>query len=738
MAEKDAFMSTNPQSHITRHQFNALLASHRAFHEVAIKVTDILQDPSRSAHYQPHPSTSEGDIDVSLLDNKRNSTRDDSLFSRQQSSGLKDDSSRRLLQRHERGPAPDEALSNITFASENMRARKAYSQKQQRSIRMYARASGSSPNAEYDFQCKTSSWWCTSEFIHSNICTKDKFFSNHLYQQPEALGFDPWQWASKTPDHSDVDAYNAYHQIDHGLRLQKMVLTRKSELMEALFPLRTSGILQCMSWRELEYSYGLHLGDIIDRLGFSKCDNAIGYMDSDITLVIIEIGRFFTELDYSNRPKDFHLGNIPDAAGPFVNEPWSKNVRKQFTLKQLHRRCHQKGLMKDWEGKSIRRIVFDSKYGTNTGTGTTERQAELLYILETIFAINRARRRNWPLRRLITEKESQMFILDFLGLFDAPPSQDDLERSNDQVFVARDLNFQILRTLGGLRVIWSDCIDDHLRLSTSARTLTLFWDVSLLDQSLLFWYNAHYSKDLANNISFHYPEARRDSKFGVLYELKNTYRLLFHNIDAKQFTTTETCAVKDANRRLGIMVHDLRVDINSSRARKILKYFLGTPVPNKIARGKSENARLSPNRNIWWRIDRALAILRRLTRRDLQPSNISDHLASGPPYSLDLCWHLENMLNPYPALIGESESIRSFSDFPRFGSRLREIKFYMDNQKPSGWYEMWKDKRDRVQYVTFWAVLVFGTISIVLALVSIAVSSAQTVAAFRSVQGSNQ
>ena len=120
------------------------------------------------------------------------------------------------------------------------------------------------------------------------------------------------------------------------------------------------------------------------------------------------------------------------------------------------------------------------------------------------------------------------------------------------------------------------------------------------------------------------------------------------------------------------------------------------------------------------------------------PSTLSDHLASGPPYSLDLCWHLENILTPYPALVGESESMRSFSHFPRFSSRLREIKFYMDNQRPSGWYQMWKDKRDRVQYVTFWAVLVFGTISIILALVSVAVSSAQTVAAFQSIQGGNK
>ena len=142
-------MSTNIQSHITRHEFNALLASHRAFHEVAIKVTDILQDPSRVAYYQPHPRTSDGDTD------KQNSTKDDRLFSTQQSGGgIKDDSSWRLLQRQGREPTTDETPPRLTFESENMRARKSYSQKRQRSIKMYARASGSYPDAEYDFQCK--------------------------------------------------------------------------------------------------------------------------------------------------------------------------------------------------------------------------------------------------------------------------------------------------------------------------------------------------------------------------------------------------------------------------------------------------------------------------------------------------------------------------------------------------------------------------------------------------------
>ena len=508
-----------------------------------------------------------------------------------------------------------------------------------------------------------------------------------------------------------------------------MVLFRKSELMDALFPLRTSAILQCMSWPELEYSYGLHLRDIINRLGFSKCDNAIGFMDNDVTSVIIEIGRFFTELDYSNRPKNFREGNIADAVGPFVNEPWSENIRKKFNLNELHRRCHGKGLIKDWEGNNIIRIVFDSV----SGTGTTERQAELLYILEAIFAINRARRKNWPLRRLISEEESQMFILDFLGLFDVPDSQDDVEQSHDQIFAAQDFNIQTLMRLGGLRVVWSECVDDHLRISTSSRTLKLFWDVSLLDQSLLFWYNAHSLKSFGDNMDEYDPNAAID----ILYELKNTYRLLFHNTNAKHFTTTETCAVKNVSRRPGIMVHDLRVDINSSRARKILKHILNSPLPGKLDREKTDNARPRQLRHVWWPIDRALSVLHGLTHRKPLPSTISTYLSSGSPYPLDLCWHLENMLIPYPAMVGESESMRSFSHFPRFSSRLREIKFYMDNQKPSGWYQMWKDKRDRVQYVTFWAVLVFGTISITLALISIAVSSAQTAAAFQSVKDGN-
>ena len=312
-----------------------------------------------------------------------------------------------------------------------------------------------------------------------------------MYSDPHSLsqtaGLDPWDWTEKAPKPSDGDAYNAYYQLSHGQKLHQSVLARKSELMEALFPLRTNRILESMSWPELEYSYSLHLKDIVNRCGFAKGDNAIGFVDSDVTSILLEVGRFFTELDYSNRAEDFQRGSHPDAVGPFVSENWSQETRKKFTLNELHRRCHNNELTKDWEGNRILRVTYDPRQG-KWATGTTDRQAEILYILETIFSINKARRRGWPLLRPIDQNEGEEFILDFLRKFDVPDCENSLEQTSDQVFAAQDLNLKTLKRLGGLRVEWTDCIKDHLRLSMASRTITLFWDVSLLDQSLLFWY----------------------------------------------------------------------------------------------------------------------------------------------------------------------------------------------------------------------------------------------------------
>ena len=97
-------------------------------------------------------------------------------------------------------------------------------------------------------------------------------------------------------------------------------------------------------------------------------------------------------------------------------------------------------------------MVFRSIQGEN-GTGTTDRQAEMLYILENIFSINKSRRRGWPLRRPVQKGESEVFILDFLRRFDVPDWEDGLEQTRGQVFAPQDLNLKPLKRLGGLRIV---------------------------------------------------------------------------------------------------------------------------------------------------------------------------------------------------------------------------------------------------------------------------------------------
>ncbi|KAL9010907.1 MAG: hypothetical protein Q9173_004198 [Seirophora scorigena] len=74
----------------------------------------------------------------------------------------------------------------------------------------------------------------------------------------------------------------------------------------------------------------------------------------------------------------------------------------------------------------------------------------------------------------------------------------------------------------------------------------------------------------------------------------------------------------------------------------------------------------------------------------------------------------------------------SYSDFPHYEHRLRELRAYMDSQQPKGLKGLWQDRRDSYAFFTLWLAIVFGILTIVLAVGSLAVAIAQTWAQFRS------
>ncbi|OBT42936.1 hypothetical protein VE00_07300 [Pseudogymnoascus sp. WSF 3629] len=78
-----------------------------------------------------------------------------------------------------------------------------------------------------------------------------------------------------------------------------------------------------------------------------------------------------------------------------------------------------------------------------------------------------------------------------------------------------------------------------------------------------------------------------------------------------------------------------------------------------------------------------------------------------------------------------------FAEFPALESRLRQLRHYMDDQKPRGIRQLWRDNRDSSNYYTFWLVVAFGLLSVTLAMFSLAVSVAQTWASFRALDQSS-
>lgn len=66
--------------------------------------------------------------------------------------------------------------------------------------------------------------------------------------------------------------------------------------------------------------------------------------------------------------------------------------------------------------------------------------------------------------------------------------------------------------------------------------------------------------------------------------------------------------------------------------------------------------------------------------------------------------------------ISERESYDLPRDFPILRSRLAVILRHLSVKKPRTWRDLWKDKRDSAQWLTFWAVLIIGGLGVFLAL----------------------
>jgi hypothetical protein len=81
--------------------------------------------------------------------------------------------------------------------------------------------------------------------------------------------------------------------------------------------------------------------------------------------------------------------------------------------------------------------------------------------------------------------------------------------------------------------------------------------------------------------------------------------------------------------------------------------------------------------------------------------------------------------------IGEDASLLEQSvyntktDFQVFGLRLKELEQFGSRQRPSALKDLWTDRRDPLQWYTFWAVFWIGGLSLLLSVVQAGLAAAQ-------------
>ncbi|KAI1359610.1 hypothetical protein F5Y08DRAFT_332211 [Xylaria arbuscula] len=81
----------------------------------------------------------------------------------------------------------------------------------------------------------------------------------------------------------------------------------------------------------------------------------------------------------------------------------------------------------------------------------------------------------------------------------------------------------------------------------------------------------------------------------------------------------------------------------------------------------------------------------------------------------------------YDNNLQEADSYSSQDDFPILGSRLIAIQEFNLRQQPSKLRDLWRDRRSPLQWYTFWAVLIVGGLSILLAILQLVAAIVQVV-----------
>ncbi|KAL8676045.1 MAG: hypothetical protein Q9186_007394 [Xanthomendoza sp. 1 TL-2023] len=240
-----------------------------------------------------------------------------------------------------------------------------------------------------------------------------------------------------------------------------------------------------------------------------------------------------------------------------------------------------------------------------------------------------------------------------------------------------DLNLLDLQKFGKLQIRWTEHWDEHLELATtdSSNVLKLYW----------------FSPSLSSNLC------------GGLSELDRAQR-------AYEIFRTRSLLLTSHGKRTGSEITQHYGSLKAPSWLRLLAHY-------KLKTWVDEEEPIKPE----------------------DAPHLSTFCVGADPTINEFCLEIEDHIDqrwPPDGQVELHEKVK-LSNYPFYCERLRELRCYMDSQKPKGLRALWRDKRDSNTYYTFWLVSIFGALGVVLAIFSLAATIAQTWAQFAALQQSS-
>jgi hypothetical protein len=267
-----------------------------------------------------------------------------------------------------------------------------------------------------------------------------------------------------------------------------------------------------------------------------------------------------------------------------------------------------------------------------------------------------------------------------------------------------EFNVRTLRELGDIEIIWTNELEFHLRLTPDAKKLFVFEYPTWL-------FGRQFTKD-----EDHEDHIGMSSGFNkISHDLAQTYALLFGPVTQRE---------KKWYRR-------------AQKADQLNSYFLGQRAWFPYMDSDDPDVKpikLSPNHapaREFLENFRTVKVSPGVARaNDLDPINsrMADLIGNGTPCPDDIALIMLSVIRHHD----ETTSLTYSGLY--FEEQLRILKGFMDGKKPRTIRQLWSDARDATSWWTFWAVLFFGILSLLLAFGSLVVGIAQTVGTFEAIR----